>query len=70
MIDVPVTLYTQAGELLRGMVRCGRHRATIEAQDIANDVLFLCTEDANYMTEQDLVIDGGMTAGGRPPQRQ
>jgi NAD(P)-dependent dehydrogenase (short-subunit alcohol dehydrogenase family) len=49
---------------------CGRHRATIEAQDIANDVLFLCTEDANYMTGQDLVIDGGMTAGGRPPQRQ
>jgi len=40
-----------------------------EAQDIANGVLFLCTEAANYMTGQELVIDGGMTAGGRPPPR-
>jgi Enoyl-(Acyl carrier protein) reductase len=29
-----------------------------EAQDIANGVLFLCTEAANYMTGQELVIDG------------
>ena len=35
-----------------------------EAQDIANGVLFLCTEAANYMTGQELVIDGGITAGG------
>ncbi len=34
-----------------------------EAQDIANGVLFLCTEAANYMTGQEMVIDGGMTAG-------
>jgi len=40
-----------------------------EAQDIANGVLFLCTESANYMTGQELVIDGGMTAGGRPQPR-
>jgi NAD(P)-dependent dehydrogenase (short-subunit alcohol dehydrogenase family) len=40
-----------------------------EAQDIANGVLFLCTEAANYMTGQELVIDGGMTAGGRPARR-
>jgi NAD(P)-dependent dehydrogenase (short-subunit alcohol dehydrogenase family) len=40
-----------------------------EAQDIANGVLFLCTEAANYITGQELVIDGGMTAGGRPARR-
>ena len=37
-----------------------------EAQDIANGVLFLCTDAGNYITGQELVIDGGMTVGGRP----
>lgn len=37
-----------------------------EAQDIANGVLFLCADAGNYITGQELVIDGGMTAGGRP----
>ena len=36
-----------------------------EAQDIANGVLFLCADAADYITGQELVIDGGMTAGGR-----
>lgn len=40
-----------------------------EAQDIANGVLFLCSEASNYMTGQELVIDGGITAGRRPLPR-
>ena len=37
-----------------------------EAQDIADGVLFLCADAADYITAQELVIDGGMTADGRP----
>jgi NAD(P)-dependent dehydrogenase (short-subunit alcohol dehydrogenase family) len=36
------------------------------AQDVANGVLFLCSDLGNYVTGQELVIDGGVTAGGRP----
>ena len=40
-----------------------------EAQDVANGVLFLCSAAANYITGQELVIDGGLTAGRRPLPR-
>ena len=34
------------------------------AQDIANGVLFLCSDASSHMTASELVIDGGMTGGG------
>ena len=33
------------------------------AQDIANGVLFLCSDASSHMTASELVIDGGMTGG-------
>jgi NAD(P)-dependent dehydrogenase (short-subunit alcohol dehydrogenase family) len=34
-----------------------------QAEDIANGVLFLCSDLSSHMTGAELVIDGGMTAG-------
>ena len=32
-------------------------------EDIANAVLFLCSDEASFITAQDLIIDGGATSG-------
>lgn len=60
--NAPIDPHERAAAIVP-LVRAG------EAQDIANGVTFLCSEAANYITGQELVIDGGMTAGGRPPPR-
>ena len=60
--NAPVDPHELAG-LAVPLVRAG------QARDIANGVLFLCSEAASYITGQELVIDGGMMAGGRPSPR-
>ena len=61
--NAPIDPHERAAAIVP-LVRAG------EAQDIANGVVFLCSEAASYVTGQELVIDGGMTAGGRPPPLQ
>jgi len=60
--NAPIDPHERAGQVVP-LVRAG------EAQDIANGILFLCSEAASYITGQELVIDGGMMAGGRPTAR-
>jgi NAD(P)-dependent dehydrogenase (short-subunit alcohol dehydrogenase family) len=37
-------------------------------EDIAKAVLFLCSDDADYITGTVLSVDGGLSAGRLPPQ--
>lgn len=43
-----------------------------QAQEIADGVLFLASDASRYITGTELIIDGGITAGGvrRPPQEE
>lgn len=36
-------------------------RRTGQPEDIANDVVFLCSDEASFITGQALVVDGGLT---------
>ncbi len=42
---------------------------TGQPEEIASAALFLCSEDASFITGQAIVVDGGYTAGHRMPRR-
>lgn len=54
-IDTEDTVYSGADALQQPVGRVG------EPEDIANMVLFLCSEKAGFITGENICIDGGMT---------
>lgn len=52
-------------KLESGMVSATPMLRAGEPDDIANAVLFLATDDGRFVNCHDLVVDAGMTAGGR-----
>jgi len=36
-------------------------------EEIANAVVWMCSDGASFMTGQSLILDGGFTAGPNPP---
>jgi NAD(P)-dependent dehydrogenase (short-subunit alcohol dehydrogenase family) len=70
IIDTPIWTKLPASvpmrdprELAKAIAPMGRAGS---AQDVADGALFLCSDASSYMTGTELVIDGGMTAGGIP----
>jgi len=50
-------------ELAKGMAKTLPMNRVGTPQDIANAVLFLCSDEASYITSQNLVIDGAESTG-------
>lgn len=52
-------------KLKRDLARANPLRAAGSPRDIAYGALYLASDEGRFVTGHDLVIDGGMTAGGR-----
>lgn len=55
------TVFDRGKELPKGNVNCMGHGARTD--DVAALVAFLCSEEAGYITGQNIVIDGGRSLG-------
>lgn len=59
--DMTVAVRNAAGDQIKKMIPA---RRLGQPEDIAAAVLFLCGDDASYITGQVLTVDGGLTLGG------
>lgn len=58
--DMTSVLKRRAGDEIRARIPAGRYG---QPEDVAGLVLYLCSEDASYLTGQAFVVDGGLTIG-------
>jgi len=61
----PKTVQSKMDKLAANLAKANPLRATGYPADIAAGAVFLASDESRFITGQDLVIDGGMTIGGR-----
>lgn len=64
LIDTPATRPLLGGGMLEAFLDANLIRRAGQPEDIARAALFLCSDDASFITGINLPVDGGWSAGG------